>query len=188
MCPVSLAPGGPSCIWLVSCVLEGLRVSCGVFPCDQRLVSLNRITDSLSEANPATDMLTGATTQGLKCDLLGRFHGKVWISVFMGKIRSSGRIKPVFHPSTEKSLVPSLHFSWSYGQFGPGEPPPLPEAPLSQFLRRAPKPPPWLGWGLALRRGEGAAVPVSFGSHRDLGLEGCGRSESSLLGSWKESL
>lgn len=60
--------------------------------------------------------------------------GKSGFPVFMGKIRSSGHTKPAFRLSTEKSLVPSLHFSWSYGRFGPGDPPPLPEAPLSQFL------------------------------------------------------
>lgn len=78
----------------------------------QSLVSLNRITDSPSEANPATDMLTGATTQGLKCDLLGRFHWKVWISVFMGK--------------SEALTTPNLHFTralrnlWSPASFSLG--------------------------------------------------------------------
>lgn len=47
---------------------------------------------------------------------------------------------------------------------------------------------PSLGGGLALRRGEGAvSTCMSFRSHRDLGLEGCGRSEQSP-GFWKEPL
>ena len=113
--------------WLQGPLLRLARVLCsgraegflwGV-SLSQRLVSLNRITDSPSEANPAADMLTGATTQGLKCDLWGRFHGKFCLH---GEIRSSGHTKPAFHPSTEKSLVPSLLFSWSYGRFGPGDP------------------------------------------------------------------
>ena len=106
--------------WLPGPLLRLARVLCsgraegflwGV-SLSQRLVSLNRITDSPSEANPATDMLTGKTTQGLKCDLLGRFHGKVWISVFMGK--------------SEALATPNLHFTralrnlWSPASFSLG--------------------------------------------------------------------
>lgn len=50
--------------------------------------------------------------------------------------------------------------------------------PIPQWL-------PSLGEGLALRRRVGSMVPVRFGNHSNLGLDGCGRSRGSLLGVWK---
>lgn len=47
---------------------------------------------------------------------------KVWISGFIGKIRSPGHTGSAFLPSTENAPAPILCFSWSHCPFGPGDP------------------------------------------------------------------